>query len=128
MFDIGRVCIKTAGKDAGKPVIIIDTIDKNFVMIDGQVKRKRCNILHLEPTQTMLSIKKSASHADVVKEFRKLNIEIRETKPKTKKGTKPVSQHTHKKQHEVPEKKDEKKPDVKKKEEKKKPSKKEKAS
>ena len=98
MIDIGRLCIKTAGKDAGKKVVVVDAIDGNFVLIDGPVKRKRCNIAHLEPTSQKLDIKKNASHADIVKEFKKIKIDIKETKTKTKKGPKPVRQKKKKEQ------------------------------
>jgi len=95
MLDVGRLCIKTAGKDAGKAVVIVDTIDKNFVLIDGPIKRKRCNMQHLEPTKKVLKLKKNASHAEVVKEFKKeLKIEIQPTKTKTKKSPKPTQQRT----------------------------------
>ena len=96
MLDIGRICIKTAGKDAGKKVVIVDAIDDNFVMIDGQVKRKRCNILHLEPTQMAIKLKKNSPHSEIVKEFKQLNMEIKETKPKTKKSPKPKQQRVKK--------------------------------
>ncbi|RLG55185.1 MAG: 50S ribosomal protein L14e, partial [Candidatus Hydrothermarchaeota archaeon] len=50
-IEIGRVCVKTAGREAGKRCVIVDIIDKNFVLVDGpEVQRRRCNIKHLEPT------------------------------------------------------------------------------
>lgn len=85
MIEVGRLCIKTAGRDARKKCVIIEIIDNNFVLIDGQTRRKRCNIKHLEPLEKVIKIKKKASHADVVKEFKKLKIEIKETKAKPKK-------------------------------------------
>ena len=36
MFEIGRLCVKIAGRDAGNKCVIVDVIDKNFVMIDGR--------------------------------------------------------------------------------------------
>jgi len=73
--------------------VVVDALDKNFVLIDGPVKRKRCNILHLEPTAKTIKIKKNASHAEVVREFKKeLNVEIKERKKKTVKAPKPVKQ------------------------------------
>ena len=119
MLDIGRICIKTAGKDAGKKVVIVDAIDDNFVMIDGQVKRKRCNILHLEPTQMTIKLKKNSPHQEILKEFKQLNIEVKETKPKTKKSAKPKKQRVRKEK--VPAQAKEAKKKVKKSEDKKKP-------
>ena len=92
MLDVGRLCIKTAGKDAGKMVVVVDALDSNFVMIDGPVKRKRCNILHLEPTSKVMKLKKNAPHTEVVKEFKTLKIEIPEHKTKKQKASKPQKQ------------------------------------
>ncbi|MFH1331981.1 MAG: 50S ribosomal protein L14e [archaeon] len=89
MIEVGRVCMKIAGRDAGKIVAIVDKIDDNFVMIDGNVKRKRCNIAHLEPLQEVLKIKKGASTEDVKAELKKLKMlkekEKVKRKPKEKK-------------------------------------------
>lgn len=87
MLNVGRVCLKIAGKDAGKTVVVVDQIDNSFVLIDGPVKRKRCNIFHLEPLSVELKIKKNASHEDVVKELQKLDIIIPKKTAKTKKAT-----------------------------------------
>ena len=41
--------------------MIVDIIDKNFVLVDGpEVQRRRCNIKHLEPTTETLSIERGA--------------------------------------------------------------------
>jgi len=112
MIDIGRLCVKIAGRDAGMKAVVVEKLDSNFVLIDGQVRRRKCNVKHLEPSTTTLSIKNKASHADIVKEFKKLKMDIKETKPKTKKTERP------KRIREIKEKQDNK-PQVKKKEEKK---------
>jgi large subunit ribosomal protein L14e len=90
MIEIGRVCMKIAGRDAGKPVIVVDKIDDNFVIIDGNVKRKRCNIAHLEPLQEVLKIKKGADTNEVIAEMKKAGIKVIEQekvkrRPKEKK-------------------------------------------
>jgi large subunit ribosomal protein L14e len=85
MMDIGRVCVKVAGRDAGLKCVIVDKIDDKFVMVDGQTRRRKCNIRHLEATADAVSIKKNASHADVAKEFKKLGLEAFESKAKPKK-------------------------------------------
>lgn len=84
--------MKIAGREAGKFCTVVDTMDKGFVMIDGQVRRKKCNLAHLEPVKKTVDLKKGASHADVVKAFEKIGLKIETTKPKTKKGAKPVPQ------------------------------------
>ena len=97
MITVGRLCVKIAGHEAGLKCVVLDVIDQNFVLIDGQVKRRKCNIQHLEPLDKIIKIKKNASHEDVVKEFKKLNIEIKEIKEKKKKE-KPKKQRKIKKQ------------------------------
>ncbi len=64
-IEIGRVCIKTSGREAGKVCVIVDILDRNFVLVDGEVKRRRCNIKHLEPTEKKVDIEKGASTEEV---------------------------------------------------------------
>ena len=82
MIEIGRMCVKIAGRDAGKKCVIVDVIDNKTVLIDGQTRRRKCNVNHIEPLDAVLKIKKGASHSDIAKEFSKLKLEARETKPK----------------------------------------------
>ncbi len=84
MIEIGRLCIKTAGRDAGLKCVIVDVLDNKFVLIDGETRRRKCNILHLEPLKDSIKVKKNASHEDIKKEFEKLGLKARETKPKQK--------------------------------------------
>lgn len=88
MYEIGRLCLKIAGRDAGKECVIIDVLKDNYVMIDGATRRRKCNTAHLEPTNKVIKIKKKATHAYVIKEFKKLKIAVFDTKPK-KASTKP---------------------------------------
>lgn len=72
LIDIGRICVKTMGREAGRKCVIVDIIDKNFVLVTGPkdisgVKRRRCNIKHLEPTPRKINIPKNASD-DAVRE------------------------------------------------------------
>ena len=89
---IGQLCVKIAGRDAGKKCVIIDEIDDTYVMIDGQTRRKKCNIKHLEPLDKIVKVKKNASNSDVVKVFKRLKIIVEEKKeaPKKEKTKKPV--------------------------------------
>ena len=65
IFDIGRVCEKTVGKEQGKKCIVVDVIDEKHVLIDGDVKRRRVNIRHLKPTEQLVKLKKGAKTAEV---------------------------------------------------------------
>lgn len=85
IFEIGRLCMKTAGRDAGRKCIVIDIIDNNFVLIDGETRRRKCNIKHLEPTNNIIKINKNAAHDEVKDAFKELNLNARESKPKEKK-------------------------------------------
>src|SRR3989338_5877484 len=91
MFDVGTVCMKIAGRDAGRVCVIVDILDKNMVLIDGDVRRKRCNIMHLEESAKKAEIGKGASHDEVKAAFEKLGYVIWQTKPKQP-GQKPTKQ------------------------------------
>ena len=84
MMEIGRICIKIAGRDAGGECVIVDILDDKYVLIDGNVRRRRCNIIHLEPSSKKIEIKKNATHEEVKKEFSKLNLPVWDTKKKEK--------------------------------------------
>jgi large subunit ribosomal protein L14e len=84
MYETGRLCVKTAGRDAGKYCVIIDAKDDHMVMIDGQTRRRTCNIKHLEPLDKVLKISKGASHSKVVSALKKENIKVVEKKTKQK--------------------------------------------
>ena len=85
MIEVGRICMKIAGRDGGRECVIVDILDDNYVLIDGNVRRRKCNIFHLESTPNKIDIKKGASHEEVKKEFSKLKINVWETKPKERK-------------------------------------------
>lgn len=88
MIEIGRLVTKIAGRDAGKRALIIDILDDKFVLIDGETRRRKVNILHIEPLNQVIKIGKNSSHEEVAKTLKELNIEARATKPKPK-TTKP---------------------------------------
>jgi len=72
VFDVGRICVKIAGREAGRKCVIVDIIDENFVLITGPkcltgVKRRRVNIRHIEPTEYKIDIPRGASDEEVLK-------------------------------------------------------------
>ena len=70
IIEVGRVCRKTTGKDAGKYCVIVEKIDDNFVITEGVAqKKKKTNIKHLEPLPKVLDIKKGASLEEVKKKL-----------------------------------------------------------
>ncbi len=58
LIEPGRVCIKTAGREAGKYCVVLEVVDKNFVIVQGpKVRKRRCNIAHLEPLPEKIDLK-----------------------------------------------------------------------
>ncbi|MEM4633738.1 MAG: hypothetical protein QW275_01150 [Candidatus Anstonellaceae archaeon] len=59
-IQVGRVCVKLKGRDAGEKVVVTKVIDENFVMIRSPARKKsperKCAIVHLEPTETTVSV------------------------------------------------------------------------
>ena len=82
MIEIGRLCVKIAGRDAGNKCVVVDILDDKFVLIDGATRRRKCNILHLEPLNDVVKIAKNASHDEVSKAFKHLGIDAWHSKPK----------------------------------------------
>jgi len=91
-IEVGRICVKIAGREAGRKCVIVDIIDENFVLITGPksltgVKRRRCNINHLEVLDKKIEIPKGASDEEVLKaieqagltEFMKERIKVKLT-------------------------------------------------
>ena len=73
---IGQLCIKIAGRDGGNYAVIVDNVDDTFVLVDGNVRRKKCNTAHLEPLDKVLKIKKNASTSEVQKALESEGIKI----------------------------------------------------
>ncbi len=70
LIEIGSLYIKTTGRDKGKRCVIVDLIDKNFVLVTGPsqitgVKRRRVNLKHLSPTEEKIEIKKGATDKEI---------------------------------------------------------------
>lgn len=76
VYDIGRVCIKTMGREAGNYCVIVDIIDKNYLLIDGlKVRRRRVNYKHIEPITDTINIKKGVKHEDVEAAIKQAKLE-----------------------------------------------------
>jgi large subunit ribosomal protein L14e len=69
-FEVGRVCVKTAGRDMGKRCVIVDLMDKNFVLITGPksvsgIRRRRVNVNHLKPLEKKIQIERGATDEQI---------------------------------------------------------------
>jgi large subunit ribosomal protein L14e len=69
-IEVGRVCVKVAGRESGRKCVIVDVMDKSFVLVTGPknvtgVKRRRVNINHVAPTEDTIQVKRGASDEEV---------------------------------------------------------------
>jgi large subunit ribosomal protein L14e len=82
MFERGRICMKTAGREAGRFCVVIGKEkkeEKDFVLVTGpkivtRVRRRKCNVRHLEPTPMKIQIKDNATDNEVMKAYEKSEI------------------------------------------------------
>ena len=69
-MEVGRICVKVVGREAGKKCVVVDIVDKNYVLITGPktvsgLKRRRANVNHLEPTGEKIDVKRGATDEEV---------------------------------------------------------------
>jgi len=75
-MEVGRICVKLVGRETGRKCVVVDVVDKNFVLITGPksvtgVRRRRTNVDHLEPTPESVEVKKGAPDDEVEKALTK---------------------------------------------------------
>jgi large subunit ribosomal protein L14e len=68
--EVGRICVKQVGRETGKKCVVIDVMDKSFILITGPkkvtgVKRRRVNMNHLMPLEDKIEVKRGASDEEV---------------------------------------------------------------
>jgi large subunit ribosomal protein L14e len=69
-IEVGRICVKQAGRENGKKCVVIDVMDKSFILVTGPkkitgIKRRRVNINHVMPLQEKIDVKRGASDDEV---------------------------------------------------------------
>lgn len=79
IFEVGRICVKTLGREAGRKCVVVDIIDDKYVLVTGPksltgVKRRRANVKHLEPLPQKLIIEKGASDEAVLAALEKAGL------------------------------------------------------
>lgn len=70
-IEVGRICVKLRGREAGRKCVVVDIIDDNYILVTGPksltgVKRRRVNIRHVEPLDKKVNISKGASDEEVI--------------------------------------------------------------
>ena len=88
VVEIGRICVKLLGREAGRKCVIVDVIDENFVLVTGPkqltgVRRRRANVNHLEFTPLKIEISRGASDEEVLSALEKAGL-IEEMKRRVK--------------------------------------------
>jgi len=69
-IEVGRICVKQVGRENGKKCVVIDVMDKSFVLVTGPkkitgIKRRRVNINHVMPLEDKIEVKRGASDDEV---------------------------------------------------------------
>ncbi len=59
LIEVGRVCIKKLGRDAGNRAVVTKVVDKTFVHIltAQRPKDRKCNVAHLEFLNEKIDVK-----------------------------------------------------------------------
>ncbi len=70
-LEVGRVCVKLTGREAGCRCVIVDIIDRNYVLVTGPqeitgVRRRRVNMSHLKPLDERIEINRNASDQEIM--------------------------------------------------------------
>ena len=86
--EVGRICVKLAGRETGRKCVIIDVMDKSFVLITGPqkatgVKRRRVNLNHVKPLQDKIDIPRGASDEEIATVLKNAG-KLEEMTPKAK--------------------------------------------
>ena len=74
-IDVGRICVKLTGRESGSRCVIVDVVDRNYVVVTGPreltgVRRRRVNMSHLRPLDERLEIARNASDAEILELLR----------------------------------------------------------
>lgn len=72
VVEVGRVCVKVAGREAGRKAVLVDIVDDNFVVVTGPrsltgIKRRKVNVKHIEVLDKKVEIARGASDEEVMK-------------------------------------------------------------
>ncbi len=72
LFETGRVCVKTMGREAGRYCVVVEQMNGKYVVVTGPkylsgVRRRSCNVRHLEPLDIKIDIRDGADDDTVAK-------------------------------------------------------------
>ncbi len=101
ILEAGRICLKTAGREAGKYCVVVEHVNDAFVLVTGPksvtgVKRRKCNIFHLQPTPEKFNIEPKSDDSKIEQMWmssdlvKKLGVTVPEKRTKKKETKTPV--------------------------------------
>jgi large subunit ribosomal protein L14e len=69
-IEIGRICVKQAGREQGKKCVIVDMMDKSFILVTGPknltgIKRRKVNLEHVLVLEDKVDVRRGASDEEV---------------------------------------------------------------
>ncbi|MEM2208159.1 MAG: 50S ribosomal protein L14e [Sulfolobales archaeon] len=72
VVEVGRICVKIAGREAGRKAVVVDLVDDNFIVVTGPksltgVKRRKVNVKHVEILDKKVEVPRGASDEEVLK-------------------------------------------------------------
>ena len=98
-MSVGQVCVKIAGRDAGKTCVVVQYLDPPYVLVDGETRRRKCNLAHLYFLPQHLSLRDNAASADVVQALSHAGFPVSEKKKGSRvhtKSSRPLAQRIRK--------------------------------
>jgi len=77
---LGRICVKTRGRDKGKKCIIVSVIDDNYILVTGPksltgVRRRKVNVSHLRPLEKNIKIRRNSTDETVTSALTRAKLE-----------------------------------------------------
>ncbi|MDR2719635.1 MAG: 50S ribosomal protein L14e [Nitrososphaerota archaeon] len=69
-IEVGRICVKEAGREQGKKCVIVDVMDKSFILVTGPknltgIKRRRVNLDHVVALDDKVEVRRGASDEEI---------------------------------------------------------------
>jgi|APSaa5957512493_1039668.scaffolds.fasta_scaffold74270_2 large subunit ribosomal protein L14e len=80
LFNVGRLCVKLAGRDAGRKCVVLSAVNNGKVLVDGNTRRREVSVNHLEPLPETVDLKSGADHSAVSKVFEAAGLKVWTTK------------------------------------------------
>lgn len=79
MIEVGRICVKTTGRETGLRCVVVDVLDETFALVTGPksltgVRRRRVNIKHLQPTEEKVDIRKGCTDEKALESLEKAHL------------------------------------------------------